>query len=113
TGPRRCRRDPRAPCAEPFGSRRPPTPPTPPPHATAKPWVLDVEPDLEDVAVLDLIVLAFYPKSPALLGLLPRADLDELLVGDDLGADEAPLQVGVDHTRGLRGFGAGPERPGA
>ena len=38
---------------------------------------------------------------------------DEVLVGDDLGADEAALEVGVDHAGGLRRGGAGAHGPGA
>ena len=38
---------------------------------------------------------------------------DEVVEGDDLGADEALLEVGVDHAGGLRRGGALVDRPGA
>ena len=33
--------------------------------------------------------------------------------GDHLGADEAALEIGVNHARGLRRGGADAHRPGA
>src|SRR5579864_3594034 len=71
----------------------------------------DVEPDLQHVAVLHLVVLAFNAKLARLLGRLPRAQAEELVPADHLGADEPALQVGVDHPRALGGLGAGAEGP--
>src|SRR5579862_1103547 len=71
----------------------------------------DVEPDLQHVAVLHLVVLALHAKLARLLGRLPRAQAEQLVPPDHLGADEPALQVGVDDPRALRGLGAGAERP--
>ena len=38
---------------------------------------------------------------------------DVVVEGDDLGADEAALEIGVDHARGLRRRRTGTHRPGA
>src|SRR5439155_17555093 len=61
------------------------------------------EPEVDDVAVLDDVVLALEPELPRLAapGLAPEAH--ELLVGDHLGADEAALDVAVDLARRLEG----------
>src|SRR4051812_41238550 len=73
---------------------------------------LHVEADLQDVAVGDVVVLALHAQLPELLGLGPRADLEQLVPVDDLGADEAALHVAVDDAGALGGLGAGAERPG-
>src|SRR5256885_9984975 len=41
-----------------------------------------------------------------ILGALLAAAGDEVVIGDDLGGDEAALEVGVDHGRRLRRLGA-------
>src|SRR5579862_4754191 len=64
----------------------------------------DVEPDLQHVAVLHLVVLALDTKLARLLRRMPRAEPQQLVPPDDLGADEPPLQVGVDDARALRRF---------
>ena len=43
---------------------------------------------------------------------MPGAGRDEVGPVDRLGADEAPLEVGVDHAGGLRCGRSGPEGPG-
>src|SRR5947208_8789000 len=70
------------------------------------------EPEVDDVAVLDDVVLALEPQLPRLaaLGLAPEAH--ELVVGDHLGADEAALDVAVDLARRLEGRRAAADRPG-
>src|SRR5579864_8788568 len=73
--------------------------------------ISDVEPDLQHVAVLHLVVLALDAKLALLLGRLPRAEGEELVPADHLGADEPALQVGVDDAGALRCLGAGAERP--
>src|SRR3954468_6266479 len=73
--------------------------------------ISDVEPDLEDVAVLDLVVLAFDAELADFLGLVPRTEVEQLVPADDLGADEAALQVGVDHAGALGRLRTGAERP--
>src|SRR3546814_148499 len=72
---------------------------------------LDVEPDLHDVAVLDDVVLALDAELPDLLGLVPRAELEELVPVDDLGPDEAALEVAVDDARALGCLVARAEGP--
>src|SRR4051794_24993268 len=71
----------------------------------------DVEADLQHVAVDHLVVLALDPELAGFLGLVPRAQIEELVPPDDLGPDEAPLQVGVDDPGALGRLGAGPEGP--
>src|SRR5947209_8540872 len=61
-----------------------------------------VEQKVHDVAVLDDVLLAFHPQ---LTGGLDRGLVVvslEVLDGVDLRADEALLEVGMDHTRRLR-----------
>src|SRR5207302_1922096 len=72
----------------------------------------DVEADLEHVAVLDLVVLALDAQATRVLGGVPRAELEQLVPSDDLGTDEASLQVGVDDTGALGRLGSGAEGPG-
>src|SRR5690242_20272712 len=62
----------------------------------------DVEAEMEDVALLDPVLLAFQPQPPRFPGAGFPAVADEVVVADGLGADEALLEVGVDHRRGLR-----------
>ena len=50
---------------------------------------------------------------PRGLGLGHRAGGDQVVVRDDLGLDEAALEVGVDDAGGLRGGRALADRPGA
>src|SRR5439155_7054560 len=73
----------------------------------------DVEADLEHVAVGDFVVLAFHAQPPDFSRLRPRANLEQLIPADDFGADEAALQVRVNHARAFRCLGAGAERPRA
>src|SRR5687767_7198140 len=75
------------------------------PSRSSQGIALDVEADLEDVAVDDLVVLALDPELADLLGLVPRPEIQQLVPMDDLGPDEAPLQVRVDHARALRRLG--------
>src|SRR5204862_6424460 len=72
-----------------------------------------VESDLEHIAVFDDVVLAFDAHPSLLLRLRPGSDVEELAPLDHLGADEAALQVGVDHARALGRARAGAERPRA
>ena len=57
----------------------------------------------------DDVVLPLDPQLPGVLRLRPRADVEQLLPDDHLGADEPTLQVGVDHARAL---GRRRRRPG-
>src|SRR5262245_40613977 len=74
---------------------------------------LDVEAEVDDVAVLDDVVLALDAELADLAAARLAAELDEVAPVDDLGADEAALDVGVDLARGARGRGAARDRPGA
>src|SRR5689334_11975499 len=66
----------------------------------------DVEAELDYVAVLHDVVLAFHADLADGAGLDQGAGLDEVGVGDDLGLDEAALEVGVDDAGGFGGGGA-------
>src|SRR5579864_331322 len=72
----------------------------------------DIEPEEADVAVLHHVVLALQPYLATFAGDSVGAGGLEVGEGHDLGLDESPLEVGVDDTRGLRGGGAAPHRPG-
>src|SRR4051794_21233743 len=72
----------------------------------------DVEAELHHVAVLHDVVLALHADLAELLGLEHGAGCHEVVEGDDLRLDEAALEVGVDHARGLGGGGALGDRPG-
>src|SRR6201986_377084 len=54
------------------------------------------EPDRDPVAVGDHVVATLEPERGVLPCARVAAELDELVPGDDLGADEALLDVGVD-----------------
>ncbi len=62
----------------------------------------DVEQEMQHVAVLDDVVLAFGPHLARVFGALLAAVPDEVVKRDGLGADEAPLEIGVNHCSGLR-----------
>src|SRR5256714_678592 len=72
---------------------------------------LDVEPDVQDVAVLDLVGLAFEPLEAAFRGLRVRAGLDQVVPADDLRADETARDVGVNRGRGVEGALSPAQRP--
>ena len=63
----------------------------------------DIEQEVQHVAVLDDVVLAFGAHLAGFLGALFALVLDEVVEGDGLGADEAAFEVGVDDAGGLRG----------
>src|SRR5262245_63290504 len=74
----------------------------------------NIEAEVADLAILDGVVLALQAELAALAHRGHRAGGgDQLVVADDLGADEAARDVGVDGTRGILGAGAGGHRPGA
>src|SRR3546814_9431802 len=72
-----------------------------------------VEAELHDVAVLHDVVLALEPRLALRASLGHRAERDEVVEGDDLGLDEALLEVGVDDPGRLRGLPALADRPRA
>ena len=61
---------------------------------------------MHDVAVADDVLLALEPHLARLLRALLALAGDEVGEGDDLGADEAVLEVGVDHAGRLGRRGA-------
>src|SRR5258708_15962131 len=73
---------------------------------------LDVEAEVDHVAVAHRVVLAFQTKFACLLGAELALEGDEVVVGGDLGADEAALEIGMDDTGCLRRRGACTHRPG-
>src|SRR5690606_15383785 len=72
-----------------------------------------VEPEVQDVALLHAVLLALQAHATGLARTRLATVLDEVVVGDGFGADEALLEVGVDHRRGLGRGGAGLHGPGA
>ena len=74
---------------------------------------LDVEADVQHVAVLDDVGLPLEALPPVLCDLGMRAELDEVAPVDDLAADEAARDVGVDRTGRVERRLAVPQRPGA
>src|SRR5690349_8762915 len=61
-----------------------------------------VEAEGHHVSFLDDVVLAFEPQPTRIACPGLAAVLDEIIVRDRLCADEAALEIGVDHARGLR-----------
>ena len=57
-----------------------------PPDCCPARLLLDVEADVQDVAVLDDVRLAFEPLEAASRGLRVRAGLDEVVPADHLGS---------------------------
>ena len=70
---------------------------------SSSPAVLDVEAELHHVAVGHDIVLAFDPDLALGLGLVHGPGLDEVGEVNNLGLDEAALEVGVDDAGGHGG----------
>src|SRR6187402_2170902 len=73
----------------------------------------DVEAEVQHVAFLHQVFLAFQPQAAGFLGALLALELDEVVEGDRFGTDEAALEVGVDDGGGLRRGGARADLPGA
>ena len=73
----------------------------------------DVEQEIQHVAVLDDVFLAFDAHLAGFLGAGFALAGDEVVVGDGLGADEAALEVGVDDAGRLRRGVAAVDGPGA
>src|SRR5690606_33280445 len=73
----------------------------------------DVEPEMHHVSLLDDVLLAFETELARLLCALLAFVGDEVLVSDDLGANEPLLEVGVDHAGGLRRRRADADGPRA
>ena len=69
--------------------------------------------EVDDIAVLDDVFLAFEPLKVLGLGFLERAGLVEIVEGRDLGPDEALGDVGVDLAGRFDGVRAALEIPAA
>jgi len=67
---------------------------------------------MDHVAVLDDVILAFQAPFAGFARAGFAVAGDEVVVSDDLGADEAALEVGVDDTGALRRRGPDAHRPG-
>src|SRR3546814_2334919 len=63
--------------------------------------ISDVEAEVQHVAFLDAVLLAFQAQAAGVAGAGFAAVLDEVVVADGFGADEALFEVGVDHAGGL------------
>lgn len=63
---------------------------------------LDVKPKMHHVPVLDDILLAFQAHLACFLGALLAFAGDEVVIADDLGADKAFFEIGMDDSSGLR-----------
>src|ERR1017187_744229 len=74
---------------------------------------LDIEAEVDDVAVLDDVVPPLQPLATLLADGEIRPGRDQLLGPDHLSADEATGKVGVDDAGGLQGGAAALQRPGA
>ena len=67
------------------------------PHNAFKKRVSDVEAYLDHIPVLDPVLLALQPQNALVpAGGEGRAVGDEVVVGDDLGADEAAGEIRMD-----------------
>ena len=75
--------------------------------------MLDVEQELNDVAVPHDIFLAFGAlQAGSLDGGIIKVAAGQIVIPNDLGPDKAALKVGMDLAGSLRGLGALFDRPG-
>src|SRR5215813_13969573 len=79
---------------------------------TGGPQALHVEAELDHVAVLHDVVLALDAGLARGARRRYRPGRDQVVVGDDLGLDEAALEVAVDHAGRLRGGRPDGDLPG-
>src|ERR1051325_11118306 len=63
---------------------------------------LDIEAKVDDVAFLHDVLFAFQSEQALFTRGSIGACAHQLVVADDLGADKAALDVGVNRARGLR-----------
>src|SRR6185295_11038240 len=75
--------------------------------------LLSGEAEVDDVAVLDDVLLALEPHLAVLLARGHRAARHQVIVADDLGTDEAALDVAVDLAGGELRRRIARDRPGA
>ncbi len=74
---------------------------------------LDREADVQHVSFDDFVVLALDAELALGLRCIPRSGRDQLVVSDDLGSDEASLEIGVDRACGFGSLRAAAHLPGA
>src|SRR6202012_3966986 len=74
---------------------------------------LDVEAELDHVAVLDDIFFALNPQLACLARLGGGPECDQIVVVNDFGGDESALEISVNHARGGGSLITGVNRPGA
>src|SRR6476619_4560861 len=74
---------------------------------------LNVEEEVDDVAVLDHVRLAFAAERAVLLRLGHRSGGDQVVIPDDFSPNEAALDICVDRAGRLDGSFAAMDRPGA
>ncbi len=74
--------------------------------------ILDVKPEVHHVAFLNNVLLAFQPPFAGFTrsGFPPSGQI--VGIGDHFSANEAALEIAVNHSRRLRRGGADPHRPG-
>src|SRR6187399_2471362 len=63
---------------------------------------LNIEAEQHDISVAHDVLLAFRPDDALFLRAFPAARAHELIVAHRLTANEAALEIGVNHTRCLR-----------
>jgi hypothetical protein len=73
----------------------------------------DVELEVQHVAVLDGVFLAFLAQLAGILGAVSPPSADVVVIGDGFGADEAALHVGMDFAGGFGALAPLMDRPGA
>ena len=66
---------------------------------------------MQHIAIFDDIAFALDPHFACILGCNLAAQGDVILIGDGFGADEAALEIAMDHARGLWRGGAVADRP--
>ena len=70
-------------------------------------------PDVENITIKHAVFLAFKPMFARAFDGYFAAQLDQVLIAKNLGADESPLQIAMNHTGSLRRCSTGWEAPGA
>src|SRR6266446_5570382 len=73
----------------------------------------NIEPKVHHIPVSNDVILSLQPQLPRFFRALLAFAGDVVRIGNDFGADEAALEVGVDRPRGLRRRGADGYSPGA
>ena len=74
---------------------------------------LNIKPEQHNIAVLDYIFFAFRADEAFFLGGIVAAAIQKILIVDNFGTDEAPLEIGVDFSGSLGRFRAHTDCPGS